>query len=165
MKLSTDWLLLVFCAIIILCLIVRCIIRSYYKWKTYTWIFEGPFMSKEEFERRWLGDKGLKNGLKHQDVSGCYVILIYSPNFDGVHFENYQNLYVGQSINIHQRFYDHLHGKGCAYLKSDIYLKNPIFVRFVPCARSEMNQFEKQIIWALDATLSYNQKRGGSLRR
>lgn len=162
---SADKVFLFFTAITFFALLVILIRRIYYKKKTKSWIFEGPFISKAEFEQKWLGEKGAKNGLKHTDTSGCYVILIYSHDFDGVNFQNYRNVYVGQSVTIHQRVYNHMHGKGCPYLQTDIALQNPMFFRFVPCHRQEMNQFEKQIIWALDATRSYNQRRGGSQRR
>lgn len=131
-------------------------------------IYSGCFIYFEDFEKDWISMRQGRNGLagyKYSDGPGCYVITIYSyPVLDG-NFMNYENIYIGQSVNICQRVHNHFTGKGKGDIYADIKYGKYVYVQFVPCDASYMNTMEKELIQAFDATSSYNRTRGGGRNR
>ena len=137
------------------------------------------FIYYKEFEKKWIISDGRKNreksetreksgrpnGFKYQDGSGCYVVTIYdSPVRDG-RWGRYKDIYIGQSVHVCQRVHNHFNGKGNGYIYEDIQQGKYVYVHFIMCQRSEMNDMEKELIQAFDATRSYNQTRGGGAKR
>lgn len=132
-------------------------------------VLNGEFISLSDFEDNWITDRPSARrgkghiGYKYNDTAGCYVILIFgkTPNED---FSNYENTYIGQSVNICQRVHNHFNGKGNGDVYADRKLGKPIYIQFFPCAKESMNSMEKSLIAAFDSTTSYNKTKGGSRR-
>lgn len=130
-------------------------------------ILSGKFISLNDFESRWIEDyprakRGRGHiGYKYNDTAGCYVILIFAENPNEV-FSNYENSYIGQSVNICQRVHNHFNGKGNGDVYADRKFGKRLYVQFLPCARKDMNDLEKSLIAAFDSTASYNKTSGGS---
>lgn len=130
-------------------------------------VLSGRFISLDDFESNWIADRpSAKRGMghigyKYNDMAGCYVILIFGevPN-EG--FSNYENSYIGQSVNVCQRVHNHFNGKGNGDVYADRKFGKLIYVQFFPCARENMNSLEKSLIAAFDSTASYNKTKGGS---
>ena len=99
-----------------------------------------------------------------KDYPGCYAVLIYDKKLI-LNSMNYDDIYVGQSVNVRRRVFSHLmgHGNGDVYygLKSGC----KVYVIIVKCRRKKLNQAEKELIEYFDATSSLNVTRGGSARR
>ena len=113
-------------------------------------------MSREEFLYSWKTNK--------DDHPGCYVVLIYDKKLI-VNPMNYDDIYIGQSVNVRQRVFSHFkgHGNGDVYygLKSGC----KVYVVIEKCSRKKLNKAEKELIEYFDATASLNVTRGGSARR
>ena len=119
----------------------------------------------QDFERDWIMKKG-SSGYKYNDTSGCYVITLYEHKLLGRHgYMNYDNIYIGQSQNVCQRVHNHLTGKGKGDVYADIKYGLEAYITIVPCREKKMNEMERQLIEAFNATESYNRTRGGGIER
>ncbi|MBQ9031619.1 MAG: GIY-YIG nuclease family protein [Parasporobacterium sp.] len=114
------------------------------------------YISMENFLDSWHESK--------EDFPGCYVILIYDKRLI-VNPMNYDDIYVGQSVNVRHRVFSHLmgHGNGNVYYG----LKSGCRVYLIICKlrRRKLNRAEKELIDYFHATSSLNMTRGGSARR
>ena len=114
------------------------------------------YMSMQQFIDNWQIDK--------KDYPGCYVILIYDKKLI-VNPMNYDDIYVGQSVNVRHRVFSHImgHGNGNVYygLKSGCKL----YIVITKCRKNKLNDAEKELIRYFNATSSLNMTRGGSARR
>lgn len=133
-------------------------------------IYSRGFLYYKDFENRWIissarGKYGNENGFKYQDGPGCYVITIYDHPIECGEFDDYENVYVGQSVNICQRVHAHFNGKGNGDVYADIKYGKWVYVSLVRCERQEMNRVEKELIAAFGATASYNKTCGGARER
>ncbi|MBQ8806224.1 MAG: GIY-YIG nuclease family protein [Bacteroidaceae bacterium] len=102
---------------------------------------------------------------RQHDQAGCYVILIYKrrPFIKTVKKnKRYQAVYIGQSINIHKRVYNHLTGHGNGDVYADVKYGKHVFVKFIPCDSEQLNKYEKELIRLFKATDSYNRTKGGA---
>lgn len=102
---------------------------------------------------------------KADPTPGCYVILIYKkrPSARQIKLaKNYDEVYVGQSVNLYTRVYKHLTGYGNGDVYADMKRGRFIYLRFVTCARTQLNQTEIELISKYNATRSYNKTKGGS---
>ena len=151
----------------ILILVIALVVRNKNK-RIRENIYSGKFISADEFERNWIsvkyGKKGVA-GYKYNDGPGCYVIMIYSHEPAESERENYENIYIGQSVNVCKRVHNHLNGKGNGDVYADRKMGKPIYVHFERCPEKDMNKLEKNLIAAYKATDSYNTTRGGGKRR
>lgn len=130
-------------------------------------VTSGHFISCRDFEKNWIaaenGETG--SGLKYRDGPGCYVITIFNhPVTDG-NYRNYENIYIGQSLNICQRVHNHFNGKGNGDVYADVRNGKSVYVRLLRCDRKQMNDLERKLIKAFNATSSYNSTEGGGTRR
>jgi len=118
----------------------------------------------KDFERNWLGTDG--SGYKYNDRPGCYVITLYNHRFvNRLNYMHYEQIYIGQSQNVCQRVHNHLNGKGKGDVYADIKYGLEAYIRIIPCREKKMNDLEKQLIEAFNATKSYNRTRGGAKDR
>lgn len=131
-------------------------------------IFAKKLLHFSEFEANWIvhthGKKGV-SGYKYNDTSGCYVILVYDDYMTEETERAYEAVYVGQSVKICQRVHNHFNGKGNGDVYADIKYGKQVYVQFVPTPEHKMNQVEKELIQAFNATNSYNATRGGAMAR
>ena len=127
-------------------------------------IRSGRFIHYTEFEENWItaDDNGEPTGYKYNDFSGCYVIMIFGKKVHFNHFRNYENIYIGQSVNVCQRVHNHFCGKGKGDVYADIKYGMEAYVRIIPCKVKKLNDMEKKLIEAFNATESYNKTRGGA---
>lgn len=141
-----------------------------YNYKLKKLVRSGRFVSSDFVLDNWIvssKENRLEKptGLKYIDKSGCYVIKIYRHRvlFQWIHkFDFNENVYVGQSLHLTSRVYNHLSGKG----KGDIYgelkfNKRKIYVSFHPCKKGKLNDLEKKLIKKYNAIESYNHTKGG----
>lgn len=131
-------------------------------------IMSQKFIYYRDFENNWIcskSNRGKGVGYKYNDRPGCYVITIYDDWVRNNNFMKYENIYVGQSINVCQRVHNHFNGKGNGDIYADIKYGKKVYVRIVPCDKKKMNTLEKDLIGAFNATNSYNHTKGGGLRR
>lgn len=134
-------------------------------------IFDGQFIPRIEFEKNWIrneiDENGIvrKKGYKHTSCNGCYVIFVYHQPIEQCGCQSYDDVYVGQSLDIHHRVHMHFRGKGNSRVAFAIRRGKFLYVRFLPCVAKDMNKMEKRYIKALAATNSYNKTRGGGKRR
>ena len=102
-------------------------------------------------------------GYKAHEFSGCYVILIFEePVTDGCYL-GYDDIYIGQSVNITKRVHQHFSGKGNGDVYADIKYGKSVYVLLIPCEREEMNDLEKALISEFESTDSYNATAGGGM--
>lgn len=126
----------------------------------------GEWIYYKDFEDNWIVAKDGRHGIagyKYNDTPGCYVITVYNTS-SPQDWMAYENVYVGQSVNICQRVHSHFTGKGKGDIYADIKYGKHVFVRMIPCDRGEMNDREKELIDILGARLSYNATNGGGIR-
>jgi hypothetical protein len=128
-------------------------------------ILNREFISSEYFEKNWIavksGNKGTM-GYKYIDQPGCYVILIFNQKVIDNRFSNYNNIYIGQSVNMCKRVHSHFNGKGNGDIYADIKYRKYAYVQLNPCSRDGLNDLEKDLIRVFNATSSYNRTRGGA---
>lgn len=108
---------------------------------------------------------GLWEHLRVGDRSGCYVISIYDkkPSDKEVRqCKNYDEIYIGQSINVYRRVRNHLTGHGNGDVYADLKYGKFVYVRFVFCSKAHLNRIEKDLISRFNATKSYNRTGGGA---
>lgn len=132
-------------------------------------IYENAFVPYAEFEKDWIaarrrGRKGM-SGYKYEDGPGCYVILIFDHPVEDGNWTGYDDIYIGQSVNVCQRVHNHFNGKGNGDVYADVRNGKYAYVQFRRCEKSEMNNLEKSLIRAFGATDSYNKTRGGATKR
>lgn len=127
-------------------------------------IRSGRFIHYTEFEENWRteDDDGNRTGYKYNDFSGCYVIMIFEKKVHFGRFKGYDNIYIGQSVNVCQRVHNHFCGKGKGDVYADIKYGMEAYVRIIPCKVKKLNKTEKRLIEAFNATESYNRTKGGS---
>ena len=127
-------------------------------------IRSGKFIHYTEFEENWRthDEDGGRTGYKYNDFSGCYVIMIFEKKVHFNRFKNYDNIYIGQSVNVCQRVHNHFCGKGKGDVYADIKYGMEAYVRIIPCKMKKLNQMEKKLIEAFNATESYNKTKGGA---
>ena len=123
----------------------------------------GGFISSTDFEKNWIISGGeTPVGYKYADFSGCYVIMIFASPVRGKRFYNYENIYIGQSVNVCQRVHNHFNGKGKGDIYADIKYGKYAYVRIVPVKAKRLNDMETALIDAFSATDSYNKTKGGA---
>ena len=124
---------------------------------------DGRWQSSQEFLSHWIVDARKHKGYKYHDRPGCYVIATYrKPLNDFDDLVHYDNVYVGQSLTVYQRVYNHFVGRGNGKVYGDIKYGMYAYVRIVPCKRRELNAMEKKLIRLYHATSSYNLTKGGA---
>lgn len=127
-------------------------------------ILGSQMISANGFLGNWKTTKSgnkVTGGYKTLDQPGCYVIVT-SPSPDG---KAYENVYVGQSLHVCSRVRNHLTGHGNGDVYTDVRNGKPVFVKIVPCSAQQMNDLERDLIKAFNATSSYNSTAGRSRRR
>lgn len=123
----------------------------------------GGFISSTDFEKNWIISGGeTPVGYKYADFPGCYVIMIFASPVRGKRFYNYENIYIGQSVNVCQRVHNHFNGKGKGDIYADIKYGKYAYVRIVPVKAKRLNDMETALIDAFSATDSYNKTKGGA---
>lgn len=120
------------------------------------------FMPAEEFENSWIISEQEQTGYKYNDFPGCYVIMIFRKPVHGKRFYGYDNIYIGQSVNVCKRVHNHFNGKGNGDVYADVKNGMHVYVRFVPVKEKKLNDMETALIEAFHATDSYNQTKGGA---
>ena len=123
---------------------------------------KGDFTYWEKFESEWIVSEKDRVGLKYNDFSGCYVILIFEKPVHGRRFSGWENIYVGQSVNVCQRVHNHFNGKGKGDVYADIKYGKFAYVRIIPVKQKRLNDMETALIEAFSATESYNKTKGGA---
>ena len=130
-------------------------------------IYSGKFLYYKDFEQRWIisdSKEKSRTGFKYEDGPGCYVITIYHRPVKHKNWDKYENIYIGQSINVCQRVHNHFNGKGNGDIYADIKYGKYVYVRFIRCEKEEMNDLEKELIATFNATSSYNKTKGGATK-
>lgn len=116
------------------------------------------YIKASDFLKHWSSYRG-------HDKPGCYVFLIFDKPVKNNNYSKYQNVYVGQSIHVYKRVKSHLSGKGNGDVYADYRYGKHVYVTIYPCARTELNHLEKQLITLYKATKSYNKTAGGGTHR
>jgi len=91
--------------------------------------------------------------------------MIFDDFVNDNNFMDYENIYVGQSVNVCKRVHTHFNGKGNGDVYADIKYGKKVYVRIVPCGKERLNIVEKELIRAFNATNSYNNTQGGGKKR
>ncbi|MGN0687013.1 MAG: hypothetical protein ACI4KA_02775 [Oscillospiraceae bacterium] len=127
-------------------------------------IRSGKFIHYTEFEENWRisDESGSRTGYKYNDFPGCYIIMIFEKKVHFRRFRGYDNIYIGQSVNVCQRVHNHFCGKGKGDVYADIKYGMQAYVRIIPCKVKKLNKTEKRLIEAFNATDSYNKTKGGA---
>lgn len=122
------------------------------------------FQSAQEFMSNWIrkGLGGRRYGYKYMNNSGCYVILTFDHPVENGDFSHPSEVYVGQSVHVYERVRTHFAGKGNGDVYADLRYGRFVYVSFWLCEPHQLNDLEKQLIRAYNATSSYNKTRGGS---
>lgn len=137
-------------------------------------IIEGAYGSRfipaGEFERDWIVSRAGRSqtgfaGYKYVDGPGCYVILMFSHAVLDGNWSTFDDVYIGQSVNMCKRVHAHFNGKGNGDVYADLRNGKHVYVQFKPCEKAQMNDLEKALIATYRATNSYNKTRGGSSLR
>jgi len=131
-------------------------------------IRDARFLSSDEFERDWILESaagGQPEGYKYQEFAGCYVILIFDRPVLTGDYTRYDDIYIGQSVNVTRRVHSHFTGKGNGDVYADLKFGRYAYVQMIPCPREEMNDLERALIDTFHATESYNSTRGGGADR
>lgn len=126
---------------------------------------DGSWMSRSEFMEDWILDTKKHRGYKYHDRPGCYVIATYKePLEDFDDLLHYDNVYVGQSVKVYARVFNHFSGRGNGKVYGDLQYGMHAYVRIYPCRRDQLNDLERQLIAQYHAASSYNKTRGGASR-
>ena len=114
------------------------------------------YMSEEAFLDSWKESK--------DDFPGCYVILIYDKTliFNPM---NYDEIYVGQSVNVRKRVFSHLMGRGNGNVYYGLKSGCRVYIVIQKCRKKKLNQAEIDLIEYFQATSSLNATRGGAAKR
>ena len=128
-------------------------------------VYSQTFIPVDQFESNWIIHSNSKYqkgmGLKYEDGPGCYIITIYSFPVTNGRFENFEDVYVGQSVRVYQRVHNHLNGKGQGDVYADRKNGKYLYVQIIRCAAEDLSTNERNLIAAFHATDSYNKTRGG----
>ncbi len=122
----------------------------------------GGFVHWTRFEENWIIDEKERTGCKYNDFPGCYVIMIFDKPVRFKRFYGWENIYIGQSINVCQRVHNHFNGKGKGDVYADIKYGKEAYVRIIPVKPKRLNDMETSLIEAFSATDSYNKTKGGA---
>lgn len=122
-------------------------------------------ISADQFEKDWILDEKKRLGYKYEVFPGCYVIFIFDKPVRGGNYTSYDDIYIGQSVNVTRRVHGHLTGKGKGDVYADIKYGRYAYVELIPCERDEMNELEKALIEVFHSTESYNDTQGGGQDR
>jgi len=130
-------------------------------------IFSGEFVPYQEFMDNWISERTDQGnaGFKYNDGPGCYVILVFDEDNDSDDLNDYDDVYVGQSVNVCKRVHNHFTGKGNGNIFADIRAGRDVYVGITRCDETELNDMEIDLIRAFHATTSYNNTKGGGTRR
>ena len=124
-------------------------------------VFSGDFITADRFESDWIHKGFFGNyGSKYVDGPGCYIILMFNSPVSGTDYSHYVNGYVGQSINVCSRVHNHLNGKGNGDVYADRKAGKYLYVKIIPCSKSELNDLEIRLIAAFDFNRLYNRSKG-----
>lgn len=88
--------------------------------------------------------------------SGCYIFLTLKKT-NSKNLANYQEVYVGSSLNMGSSIEDEIIGKGNPDVYADIKYKQNVYILFYPCEEADLERMKESLIVALDADESYNQ--------
>ena len=91
--------------------------------------------------------------------------MIYGSELSNPGGDDYENIYIGQSVKVCQRVHNHFNGKGNGDVYADRKMGKHLCVPFETCSKEGMNALEKRLISVFGATRSYNKTRGGSAQR
>lgn len=125
------------------------------------------FQLVSKVENMWIVSQEKHLGLKYITDPGCYVFLI----FDKVQTKKeikeckYQDVYVGQSINVNSRVHNHINGKGNGDIYADIRSGKRVFVATILVPDTDLNDIEIGLIKYFNAEKSYNKTHGGAVKR
>ncbi len=122
-------------------------------------------LSSDEFLDAWILDEKKKTGLKYDVFPGCYVIFLFDKPVRGKDYRNYDDIYIGQSVNVTRRVHGHFTGKGKGDVYADMKYGRHAYVELVPCDREDMNDVERALIEVFHSTDSYNDTAGGGQDR
>lgn len=162
-KYPPDMVLGLILLFILLCVLLS--VRMSKKARIRRRIMNGKLIYYKDFERDWRTDDK-ESGYKYNDTPGCYVITLYEHRLlSKRRYMKYENIYIGQSQNVCQRVHNHLNGKGKGDVYADIKYGMEAYVRLIPCKEKKMNDLERELIEAFDATESYNETKGGARDR
>lgn len=70
---------------------------------------------------------------------------IQSPVADN-DYTNYDDVYIGQSVNVCKRVHNHFNGKGNGDAYANVRNGKYAYVQFQRCQKSKMNALEKRLI-------------------
>lgn len=114
------------------------------------------YISAEDFLEQWKVDK--------QDFPGCYVMLIYDKKliFNPM---NYDDIYVGQSLNVRKRVFSHICGRGNGNVYYGLKSGCRVYVIIEKCRKKKLNAAEIDLIRYFKSTDSLNKTKGGAARR
>lgn len=125
---------------------------------------DADFISAQEFEDNWIigPERRAEDGYKYHVFPGCYVILLFDrkPEVED-DFDRYQDVYVGQSLNVTERVHHHFTGFGKGDVYADLKAGRFVYVQLLPCERDGLNDLERALIEEFGATQSYNATAGG----
>ena len=119
----------------------------------------------ERFEEMWIKDRKKEKGLFYRDKPGCYAILIYRFGRILPFQAGYENVYVGQSLEVYRRVHNHLNRKGNGDVYADLRDGKHIEIEIYPCKEKELNDLERRLIRKYHAMSSYNRTAGGGTKR
>ncbi len=132
-------------------------------------IERGKYIYWQDFCEDWIIEKKTGNmsgkGYKYETYPGCYVIKLFDDLILDGNYKKYENIYIGQSLNVCQRVHNHLLGKGKGDVYADIKYGYEAYVQIIPCSERDLNKLEKELIECYDATDSYNVTKGGATVR
>lgn len=114
------------------------------------------YISADDFLEQWKNDKS--------DFPGCYVMLIYDKKliFNPL---NYDDIYVGQSVNVRKRVFSHICGRGNGNVYYGLKSGCRVYVVIQKCRRKKLNEEEINLIRHFKSTDSLNMTRGGAIKR
>lgn len=122
------------------------------------------FTDSKSFEKGWITERG-EDGYKYRDFTGCYIILVFDKPVLNGNYSRFENIYIGQSLNVCRRVHNHFNGKGNGDVYADIRGGKHVYVQLLKCRKKDMNELERRLIKAFGATRSYNSTRGGGRKR
>jgi hypothetical protein len=115
-------------------------------------------INSDDFLEQW-------DAYRRLDRPGCYIITIYNrrPKKRKVkRLIGYHEIYVGQSVNMYRRVFNHFTGHGNGDVYADVKYQRHVFVKFIPCSPEQLNNYEKCLISQYNTTTSYNRTKGGA---
>ena len=150
--------LLLLCGGVILLLLIILIVRALRPLpkRIESKIRKKKYMSVEEFLESWKEDKS--------DFPGCYVVLIYEKRLI-INPMNYDDIYVGQSVNVRKRVFSHVMGRGNGNVYYGYRSGYKMYVIIRKCRKKKLNKAEIDLINYFGATDSINMTRGGAAKR